>query len=268
MVAFLLDMDGVLYRGGTAIPSAIPFLAALAPHRVLFLTNNSSIAPEAVSAKLEKLGFGAVDPNTVLTSALATASWIAGQKPAGFSYFAVGGPGLHAALKGAGGREDAENPDFVAVGEGDGLSYDALTVGINAIRRGAILVGTNPDTTLDAGDGRLLPGGGALVAPFAVGGGVEPVIIGKPAPWLYTEALKRLGVGPENVVMIGDRPDTDIAGAVACGIGTILVRTGRFAPGEPYPDDLPRPDFDINDLAELDLAKLVAWLEARTNSRN
>lgn len=263
MPAFLLDMDGVLYRGPNPILSAIPFLNHISSkYPVLFLTNNSSITPEAVSAKLLNMGFTEQPPDRVLTSALATATFLASQKP-GFSYFAVGGPGLHHALLKYGGKEDTSTPDYVVIGEGRGLDYDGLTTGLNVIRKGAKLIGTNPDVNLDAGDGTILPGGGALVAPFAVGSQTEPVFIGKPASHLYLEALRKLGMGPEGVVMVGDRPDTDIAGAVATGIATVLVRTGRFAPGEEYPPDLPKPDFDINDLSELDFDKLVAFLEER-----
>jgi len=121
------------------------------------------------------------------------------------------------------------------------------------LQRGAQLVCTNPDQNVDAtieGQHRVLPGGGALVAPIAVAAGVEPVFIGKPNPVLYEIAMDRLGVGPADCVMIGDRPDTDIAGAQALGIRTALVRTGRFAPGEPLPNGI-RPDWDCEDLGAL-----------------
>jgi NagD protein len=115
-------------------------------------------------------------------------------------------------------------------------------------------VGTNPDINVDAtidGEHRLVPGGGALVAPFAVASGVKPVIIGKPNTLLFEMALEQLDCPPEHCLMIGDRPDTDIAGTAAIGMQTALVRTGRFAPGEIYPDELPRPDWDVECLEQL-----------------
>jgi len=102
----------------------------------------------------------------------------------------------------------------------------------------------------------VLPGGGALTAPFAVAAGVQPLFIGKPEPWLYQEALRRLGVAAAQAAMVGDRPDTDIKGAAALGMMTVLVRTGRFGPAQTYPKGLPRPDFDVNSLPELPLDDL------------
>jgi HAD superfamily hydrolase (TIGR01450 family) len=166
----------------------------------------------------------------------------------------VGAEGLHLALREVG-VEDPAQADFVVVGEGPGLDYASLTRGINLIvKQGARLVATNPDVNVDAtidGQHRLVPGGGALVAPFAVASGVQPVIIGKPHPLLFEMALEQLGCEPEHCLMIGDRPDTDIAGAGAIGMKTALVRTGRFAPGEPWPDGLPRPDWDAGNLEQL-----------------
>lgn len=251
--AILLDMDGVLYHGDRPLPGAIGFLRRLAATPHLFLTNNPILTPEAVAAKLERLGFQGVAPEQVMTSAQATAYWLSQQLP-GFRYYAVGADGLHQALS-ACGLPDEQQADFVVVGEGPGLDYDRLSCGINLIlKRGARLVVTNPDQNVDAeidGEHRVLPGGGALVAPFAVATGMEPVVIGKPQPLLFEMALERLGCAAENCLMIGDRPDTDIAGAAALGISTALVRTGRFGPGEAWPADVPKPDWDVRSLEML-----------------
>lgn len=255
--AVLLDMDGVLFHGESPLPGAAALLEALAGTPHLFLTNNPILAPEAVAAKFARIGLPEPDPGLILTSAAATAAWLAAEKP-GFRYFAVGADGLDRALA-AVGRADAERADFVVVGEGVGLDYDSLTTGINLVlKRGARLVVTNPDHTVDATvDGRhsVLPGGGALVAPFAVATEREPVVIGKPEPLLYRMALERLGVSPASTVMVGDRPDTDIAGAARLGMWTALVRTGRFAPGTEWPAGIPAPDWDCTDLPGL----MAAW---------
>ncbi|OOZ35610.1 HAD-IIA family hydrolase [Solemya velesiana gill symbiont] len=251
--ALILDMDGVLYHGDSAIDGAIDFMRSVENRPHLFLTNNPIKIPEQVADKLEQIGFRRPALEQVLTSAEATAHYLASKK-SGFLFFAVGAEGLHQALSETG-RPDAEDADFVVVGEGPGLDFDSLTCGINLVlKKGAKLVSTNPDNNVDAthnGSHSVLPGGGALVAPFIVSTGVQPITIGKPQPLLYEMAMSRLGVTAEECLMIGDRPDTDIAGAAALGMQTALVRTGRFAPGEDWPAALPRPDWDVSSLGDL-----------------
>jgi HAD superfamily hydrolase (TIGR01450 family) len=249
----LIDMDGVLFHGDRALPGARAFLDRVGSHPYLFLTNNPIRLPVEVSARLARLGLGHHPPERVLTSGEATAAWLAREHP-GFRYYAVGADGLDRVLA-AVGTADPEHADVVVVGEGPGLDYESLAIGINLIlTRGARLVVTNPDTTVDAdraGQHWVLPGGGALVAPFAAATGCAPVVIGKPEPLLYELAADRLGLPVDRCIMIGDRPDTDIAGAARLGMKTVLVRTGRFPPGAPWPEGLPRADWDFPDLAAL-----------------
>jgi len=257
----LLDMDGVLYHGDRLLPGAEAFVAAIARRPHLFVTNNPTRTPQEVADHLAGLGLPRPEPERVLTSAQATAEWLARVKP-GFRYFAIGAAGLHRELERVG-TADASAADFVVVGEGPGLDYEQLTIGVNLIlSHGARLVATNPDSTVDAvrgGEHLILPGGGALVAPFAVATGVTPTIIGKPEPLLYQMALRRLGCRAGECLMVGDRPDTDIAGAARLGMWTALVRTGRFAPGAPWPDALPRPDLDLESLEDLSAALRLRW---------
>ena len=253
IAAFLIDMDGVLYHGDRALPGAAEFLSAISKKPMLFVTNNPILPPARVARKLSELGLGEYRPAQVLTSAEATANWLSSQRP-GFRFFSVGASGLNEALSKVG-TFDADHADYVVVGEGAGLDYESLARGINLIlNHGAQLVATNPDTTVDAvRDGKpwVLPGGGALVAPFAAATNTSPIVIGKPQPLLYKMALERLSVAPENCLMVGDRPDTDVAGAAALGMPTALVRTGRFPSGEAWPKEAKRPDFDTRDLNEL-----------------
>lgn len=259
--ALLLDMDGVLYHGERPLPGAAEFLDAITTIPHLFITNNPILPPQAVVERLQRLGLPAYDPADVLTSAQATASWLARQRP-GFRYFAVGAAGLHQALAEVGTADEVQ-ADFVVIGEGPGLDFDSLTTGINLlIKGGAQLVATNPDTTVDAsrdGEHLILPGGGALVASFAVASGQQPVVIGKPNPLLYEMALDRLGVSAADCLMVGDRPDTDIAGAARLGMHSALVRTGRFAPGEPWPAGLPVAEIDVDGLPALLVAMQCHW---------
>lgn len=250
--AVLLDMDGVLFHGGRALPGAATFLADLAKVPHVFVTNNPTRSPATLVAHFRQLGLPAPQEQRIVTTAEATAAWLANESP-GYRFFAVGSDNLHRVLATTG-TADEINADFVVVGEGPGLDFDRLTAGINLVlRRGARLVCTNPDNNVDAdvdGEHLVLAGGGALVAPFAVATGCEPIFIGKPHPLLFRMALDRIGVDPGRAVMIGDRPDTDIAGAAAIGLHTALVRSGRFAPGAELPAGI-MPNWDVEDLDAL-----------------
>lgn len=255
-------MDGVLYHGSTLLPGARALLERIRPLPHLFLTNNPRRTPLAVADRLAELGLPRPDPAQILTSALATADRLAALKP-GFSWFAIGEGGLEAALLAAGGRPDPRRADFVIVGEGPGIDFDRLTTAINlVIKQGAQLVLTNPDASVDdqqEGKHRVLPGGGALVAPIAIACEVEPLVIGKPQPALFEMACARLGLAPADCLMIGDRPDTDIAGATGIGMRAALVRTGRFGADAAWPTVQPRPDWDEPDLPQL-LRAIEPWL--------
>ena len=245
-------MDGVLYHGEQPLPGAAEFIAAIADIPHAYITNNPILTPVAIAQKLTRLGIADADSDLIVTSAQATAAWLEREK-LGFRYFAIGAEGLHLALQQKG-IEDSEQAEFVVVGEGAGLDYETLTTGINLIlKQGARLVCTNPDNSVDAvrrGQHWVLPGGGALVAPFSAATSVKPLIIGKPEPGLYLMALDRLGEKPENCVMIGDRPDTDILGAQNLGMKTVLVRTGRFSLADALPTEI-KPDWDVANLGEL-----------------
>jgi NagD protein len=251
--ALLLDMDGLLFHGDRPLPGARRLLDRLKATPHAFVTNNPIRTPEQIADGFAAMGLPRPDTERVITSALATARWLGHVRP-GFRYFAVGAGGLDAALRSVG-TPDAEQADMVVVGEGPGLDFEQLTVGINLIlSRGARLVATNPDTAVDGmRDGRhlVLPGGGALVAPFAAATGVTPTFVGKPEPLLYEMSLEILGCTAGECMMVGDRPDTDIAGAERLGMWTALVRTGRFAPGRPWIEGMPPPDYDLTNLDDL-----------------
>ncbi len=251
--AILLDMDGVLFHGMNPIDGAIDFMHSIKHIPHAFVTNNPIRLPKSMADKMAEIGFRRPDEELIITSGEATAAWLAQQKP-GFRFFAIGAGGLHQSLQKYG-YEDKDNADYVVVGEGEGLDYAALTTGINLIlKQGAQLICTNPDTSVDAfyrGKRAILPGAGALVAPFITATGKQPVIIGKPRPLLYEIALQQLQVQADICLMIGDRPDTDILGAQQLGIQTALVRTGRFAPGEKLPDNMAAPDWDVENLLQL-----------------
>ncbi len=250
--AILLDMDGVLFHGNRALPGAREFLYAIRDVPHVFVTNNPIRSASEIVTHLRNLDLGEFREDQVLTSAVATASWLQEQSP-GYGYFAVGEGDLHDALA-VYGRPDEEQADYVVVGEGEGLDYASLVTGIRLIGNGATLISTNPDASVDGDcDGQhcVKPGGGALVAPFEVATGQKAITIGKPNPLLYQMAMQRLGgVAAENCLMIGDRPDTDIVGAKALGMMTALVRTGRFWPGKMVIDEQ-SADIDVVSLIKL-----------------
>ena len=254
--ALLLDMDGVLYRGSSPIEGAAEFLHAIGDRPFRFITNNPIATPEQVVSKMKAMGLGDFAANAVITSAQATARYLASEK-SNFRFYAIGEKGLHAALSTVG-VEDDQAADYVVVGEGAGMDYQTLSNAIALIHQGAVLISTNPDITVDGfieGKPVVLPGGGALVAPVEKACGVKAITIGKPEPLLYQMALADLNVAASDCVMVGDRPDTDILGAQRLGLKAALVRTGRFSVDAPWPAEQAPPDWDVTDLQQL----LAAW---------
>jgi len=251
--AILLDMDGVLYHGDEVILDAIAFMQSISEIPHCFITNNPILLSSQITLKLDKMGFGKISIKSIVTSGEACALWLSKQKKS-FHYYAVGAQGLHDALAKYG-IADEINADYVVVGEGQGIDYESLTKGINLIKgKQAKLISTNPDQTVDSsvnGKHVILPGGGALVSPFVIATGQEPVTIGKPYPLLYETALARLNVQADDCLMIGDRPDTDIKGAAQLGMKTALVRTGRFKDNDKWPNDCPKPTWDVANLEQL-----------------
>lgn len=224
--AFLFDLDGVLYRGSEPVPGAADAVSRLRSmgKRVAFVTNNSGRTPESVAEHLRAVGVAA-DPGEVETSALTTATLLA-RRGVG-SAFVVGEEGIRSALAEAGIEVIDGEPDLVdvvVVGWDRGADYDALRTASVLVQRGARLIATNPDASYPAGDGLRWPGAGALLAAVETTTGVQGEVVGKPEPPLLHAALERAGGG--RPLLIGDRLDTDIAGAVACGWDSLLVLTG------------------------------------------
>jgi NagD protein len=223
--AFIIDMDGVNYHGNQILKGAQEFVEWLGKNdkAYLFLTNSSERSPLELSQKLERLGI-LVDPEHFYTSALATASFLASQRPGG-SVYVIGEPGLIQALYDAGFTMNNMNPDYVVVGEGRGYSLEALERAVRLIMGGARLIGTNPDLTGPI-EGGLTPACGSLVSPIELAARVKAYFIGKPNPLIMRHGLRRLNAKRENTAIIGDRMDTDIVAGVESEIETILVLSG------------------------------------------
>ena len=223
--AFIIDMDGVIYHGDRLLKGAVEFVEFLEREnkRYLFLTNSSERSPLELSQKLNRLGI-TVEREHFYTSALATAGFLASQRPGGSAYV-IGEPGLIQALYDAGYTMNNVNPDYVVVGEGRGYSLEALERAVRLVINGARLIGTNPDINGPTEYG-IVPACGALVAPLELATGKKAYFIGKPNPLIMRHGLRRLNSRREETAIIGDRMDTDIVAGVESGIETVLVLSG------------------------------------------
>lgn len=246
---FLIDMDGVVYRGSEAIPGAAEFIAFLQTRDIpyLFLTNNSAYTPLDAAVKLKKLGIE-TSADHVYTSALATAEFVAKQKPGGTA-FVIGEGGLLNALHEVGYAISRESADYVIVGEGRVLNYELLELAHRLIAAGSQLISTNADTSCPT-DAGPRPGCGAIAALLEAATGRRAYHVGKPNPFMFRAARKRIGLRTDQVVVIGDTMETDIKGAVDLGFESVLVLTGstdRYKLREyPY-----RPTLVVESIAEL-----------------
>jgi HAD superfamily hydrolase (TIGR01450 family) len=229
----LLDLDGVVYLGGTGIPGAAEALrkAQAAGMRLAYVTNNAFRTPAAVAALLESLGAPA-EPADVVTSAQAAARLLADRLPPGAPVLVVGGTGLRMALRERGLRPvstAADKPLAVVQGYAPGLTYSALAEGGMAVAAGALFVASNADITLPGRRGQG-PGNGSLIQVIATATGVQPLVAGKPEPPLHRETILRTGA--KHPLVVGDRLDTDIEGAHRAGADSMLVFTGVTSPAE------------------------------------
>ncbi|MGQ9926763.1 MAG: HAD-IIA family hydrolase [Chloroflexaceae bacterium] len=225
--AVLFDMDGVLYRGNQPLAGARELLAFLDAQGLNYacITNNASMTPEQYEAKLARMDLS-VPAGRVITSAIATGRALRAMYPRSTRVYIVGMEGLRAALLHDGHFvEDERAAELVVQGADFSLTYDTLRVATLLIRAGARFIATNPDCTFPAEEG-LIPGAGAITAALVAATDKQPLVIGKPAPTMFQVAAATLGAPPAAVLVIGDRLDTDIAGAAAAGMPAALVLTG------------------------------------------
>ena len=249
MHGYLIDMDGVIYRGNQLIPGAERFIHELRADNVpfLFLTNNSQRTRRDVVARLARMGLE-VEDRHVFTSAMATARFLAQQKPGGTAYV-IGEGGLLTTLHQHGYAVVDHDPDYVVVGEGRTFNLELVEAAVRMILGGAKLIATNLDPNCPTQNG-LRPGCGAMVAMLETATGVRAFSVGKPSPVMMRAARKELGLATDDTTMIGDTMETDILGAVQLGFHSVLVLSGGTKL-----EDLPRyayrPEVVVESLAEL-----------------
>lgn len=224
--AFLVDVDGVLTRGKEALPGAAEGLAALRRRgRTLILTNNSTRSRADLAVHLAGLGLE-VAVDDVLGSAFLAARYLR-LHGGPTTVWVLGEEGIRQEMRDAGHRlaDEPEGAAWVVVGMDRTLTYEKLAQALQAVLAGAQILATNEDATFPTPTG-LVPGAGALVGALRGMGYPPAQTAGKPSPAAFEVALDVLGLPAERVLMIGDRIDTDIAGARAAGVDSVLVETG------------------------------------------
>jgi NagD protein len=247
--SWLMDMDGVLVNEEQAIPGADRFLARLRERGIPFLvlTNNSIYSPRDLVARLAASGLE-LPEQAIWTSALATARFLAKQRPGGTA-FAIGEAGLTTALHQAGYTMTDRSPDYVVLGETRTYGFERITHAIRLVLSGARFIATNPDPIGPSAAGPL-PATGAIAALISRATDMDPYFVGKPNPLMMRSALNALGAHSESTTMIGDRMDTDIVAGLEAGLETILVLSGVTTRTEaerfPY-----RPSRIVDSVADL-----------------
>ena len=247
--SYLIDMDGVLVHEEHMVPGADQFIGELNERGVNFavVTNNPIYTRRDLAARLRMTGLE-IPEDRIWTSALATAKFLDTQRPGGTAYV-IGEVGLTTAVHEAGYVLTDRDPDYVVLGETRTLSFEAITVAIRLIDRGARFVATNPDATGPSRQGSL-PAAGAVAAMIEKATGKKPYFVGKPNPLMMRSALRQIGAHSESTIMIGDRMDTDVIAGLEAGLATILVLSGIATPAtiEMYPF---RPTVVIDSVAAL-----------------
>ncbi|HSC78896.1 MAG TPA: HAD-IIA family hydrolase [Chitinolyticbacter sp.] len=255
MKAIISDMDGVIYRGKQLIPGANEFVQRLLAEKApfLFLTNNAEQTPLDLKLKLEYLGIRGLTEDNFITSAMATAMFLKQQKERATAYV-VGGGGLINELYNVGFSISESRPDYVVVAKSSSFSFEQLKKAVRFIDAGAKFIGTNPDM-IDPVEGGNEPAAGTILAAISAATGKRPYIVGKPNALMMTLATRKLGVHPEEAVMVGDRMDTDIVGGMEAGMTTALVLSGVTT--QAMIDDFPyKPDHVFDHVGQIDPAQL------------
>ena len=246
----LLDLDGTAFRGHEPTPGAVQTLAGL-DCRVLFVTNNASRDAGQVAGHLCELGFTA-RPEDVVTSAQSAAKLLAGQLSPQDKVLVVGTDALAGEIRDVGltpVRLFADDPVAVVQGHSTETSWPDLAEAALAIRAGALWVAANVDKTLPSERG-LLPGNGSMVAALRTATDSEPQVAGKPSPVLMADALSRGDF--RTPLVVGDRLDTDIAGANAADLPSLMVLCGvNTAADVIWAVPQERPDYLAEDLRAL-----------------
>lgn len=249
----IVDLDGVVWVGATAVPGSVAAIAQLRARgvRLLFLTNDPRGSRAEYAARLSALGVP-VDESEIVTSVSALASLIRQREGVGTTAFVIGSPSFKGELTQVGlellAGEAGREAEIVAVGGHDGFNYDELRIATKAVRRGARLYAAGRDATFPMPDGPW-PGTGSVVAAVEVAGGKTAIAVGKPEPFMF-DIARSLLVDCRRVAIVGDNLAADIAGGNRAGLTTILVLTGTSVRDDVASAEV-TPDIVLPDLAAL-----------------
>ena len=251
----IFDLDGVIYNGNNLLPGAKELIDNLRQNSIsfVFLTNNSSKSVADVTAKLNNIGLSGIQETQVLTSAVAVGLWLKKNISMDQKVFIYGMKGLKEQVTKLG-YQTTEDPDadLVVAGLNMHLTYEQITNASFAIQKGARLIASNIDRTYPTERG-LLPGAGSTLKSLTHASGVEPeVVLGKPSKDFFQMAKDLLNLPSHQILMIGDRLDTDILGANEIGLDTALVLTG-VTRKEELADSSIQPNFIFESLLEIQL---------------
>jgi len=224
--AFIFDMDGVLWRDDQPIGNLPAIFARINDRgwKVTLATNNATLSVEQYLKKLKRLGV-TLEAEQIVNSAQAAGHYLSSRFPLGGSIYIIGEEGLLQTLRDYGFQQAEEHVLAVVAGLDRQLTYEKLSKATQMIRSGALFIGTNPDRTFPTPSG-LIPGAGAIVVALEAASDVKPIIVGKPSPEMYCVALERMGTTAADTLVVGDRLETDIAGAQNIGCLSALVLSG------------------------------------------
>ena len=253
-----IDLDGVVYRGNIMLPGADSFLARVREEgrSVVFVTNSTLRPRGYYAAKLRAMGIPVV-PQDIITAAHATGRYLKGlfdgSSP---SIFLLGERGLVEELEDLDPRyltpQDGEVAQAVVVGLDRQVNYEKLCKAVKDVMEGALFVGVNGDPLWPVEEG-FMPGVGVFLAAIEAATGVKPFIVGKPNTYMLELAIERFECQPSQVLMIGDKLDSDIMMGKRMGAWTALVLSGVTTPEEL--EDAPftiKPHLVARDLAHLE----------------
>lgn len=249
----IVDLDGTVYRGETLISGVSETIKDLRDRGValLFLTNNPTQTRESYAEQLNSMGLS-VDPDEILSAGTVTTRYLASNH-ATDQVFVIGSSGLRKQLKRAD-IEMTDDPtlaDVVVTSYDHRFDYDDLTEGLWALNHAETFIGTDPDRVYPNDDGRPLPGSGAITNAVAGCADREPdAVLGKPASETVEIVLETIDYSPEEWLIVGDQPTTDIAFGERAGMTTVLVRSGLTEQNEAT--DAPQPDYAIETLTEIE----------------
>ncbi|WP_270181196.1 HAD-IIA family hydrolase [Alkalihalobacillus sp. CinArs1] len=223
---FLFDLDGTIYAGTKLIDGATDLLTLLRKEgkTIAFMTNNSTLNAAEIRMKLAKFGVPAEEEEIICPTDCAGTFLTDHFGPS--NVYVIGSDALKENVARSGHtllHSVNAHCDVVLVGRDLEFTYRKLEDASIHVQKGALLVATNMDHTHPIQTGDDVPETGALVAAIQATVSIEPLIIGKPDAYLYDTALKRFGLTPEDTVMIGDNPLTDIQGGINAGLHSVLI---------------------------------------------